>query len=83
MQLPLWSNVGHFNLKLISDTSNRWHSGWSKNIVFHDLASLEGVGDVKIDCALKKQQNTYIFDQHNSGCWKYLHINREGFQMQF
>ena len=30
LQLPLLVNVGHFNVKLISDTSNRWSSCWSK-----------------------------------------------------
>ena len=37
-----------------------------KNIISHDLGILEGVGDLEIDCA---RNNTYLFDQYQSGCW--------------
>ena len=58
--------LGILNQKLeakISETSNRWRGGWSKKIICHDLAILEGVWDTKIDCIV---QETYLFDKHGS-----------------
>ena len=58
--------LGILNQKLeakISETSNRWRGGWSKKIICHDLAILEGVWDTKIDCIV---QETYLFDKQGS-----------------
>ena len=71
--------LGIFNqkLKLISDITNRWRSCWAKEIIFHTLAILEGVGTQK---SIARAQNKHIFDQHQfhlHGCP--TSIDREGF----
>ena len=53
-------------------------SCWSKNIISHDLAILEGVGDIKIDCARTKHIYLTNIDLKNLDVGR-----REGFLTQF
>ena len=64
------TNVGHFqliSLKLTPDTSNRCRGCWSKKLISHNLATLEGVG------TKKSIARAFLFDQHQSGCWASMH----------